>query len=160
MAAGLPNPPPSLHQENTSADPRQGQAKGLVPMKLTVWNEANCNRLRQWWEVDGLIARQVADKFREIGCDVTRNAVIGKVHRMKLMQPASKVETLRNGHAQILKDTRAKQNGVAVPKLDARKLMEVHVTMSTKKTSVAAPDGSKAILLKHSKEGMCKAVIG
>ncbi len=141
-------------------------------MKLTVWNKANCDRLRKWWEVDGMIARQVADKFREIGCDVTRNAVIGKVHRMKLKQPASKVETLRNTHSQTLKHIRAQQkNGAAVPAdlssrrlensgLDARKLMEVHVTMSTKKSSVPAPDGSKAILLKHSKDGQCKAIIG
>src|SRR6267154_4489345 len=117
MAAGLPDPPPSLDQKNTGFDPRQGQTQGLVPMKLTVWNEANCNRLRQWWEVDGLIARQVADKFREIGCDVTRNAVIGKVHRMKLMQPASKVEALRNVHSETLKLNRRQQNGSAVPRL-------------------------------------------
>lgn len=128
-------------------------------MKLTVWSQDNCNRLRQWWEVDGLIARQVANKFREIGCDVTRNAVIGKVHRMKLVQPASKAESLRNVHTQTLKIARRQKNGV-VQRLDARKLMEVHVTMSTKKSSVPAPDGSKAVLLKHSKEGMCKAVIG
>ena len=43
------------------------------------WNDARVDLLRKLW-ADGLSASQIADKLG----DVSRNAVIGKVHRLEL----------------------------------------------------------------------------
>lgn len=134
-------------------------------MKLQVWTRDNCERLRHWWEEDGLPASQVSAKFGQIGYNITRNAVIGKVHRMGLVEPEKKAEVIKANHSQrakVLNTVRAerKEPKVAYQRVDAQGLMEVRVTMNTKRGSTAPPDGSKATLLKHSKDGTCKAIIG
>lgn len=62
------------------------------------WNDEREQLLRTMWEVDGLSARECGAAL-----GVTRNAVIGKVHRLKLQKhgptpkmPASKVRALKS----------------------------------------------------------------
>jgi hypothetical protein len=134
-------------------------------MKLQVWTRDNCERLRHWWEEDGLPASQVSAKFGQIGYNITRNAVIGKVYRMGLVEPEKKAGVIKANHSQrakILNTVRAerKEQKVAYQRVDAQGLMEVRVTMNTRQGSTAPPDGGKAVLLKHSKDGQCKAILG
>ena len=46
----------------------------------TVWSEAKTEELRELW-ASGLSAADIA---KRLGCGLTRNAVIGKAHRLKL----------------------------------------------------------------------------
>src|SRR4051812_45908745 len=50
------------------------------------WTEERMERLKQLWG-EGLSASQIA---AELGGDVSRNAVLGKAHRLGLAQSASK----------------------------------------------------------------------
>jgi hypothetical protein len=146
-------------------------------MKVNKWNNDLCALLRQWWEIDGMTSRQVSAKFGEKGYNVTRNAVIGKVHRMGLVAPDSKKEIIHeilSQRAKVANVAKARLMVMRVAKvksvtprlftfrrLDARKLMEVHVTIgSSRKGEGPVPDGSKAVLLKDAPDGVCKAIIG
>lgn len=55
--------------------------------KKPVWTDARVARLKALW-ADGLSASQIAD---ELGGRITRNAVLGKVHRLQL--PTRKTKT-------------------------------------------------------------------
>lgn len=52
----------------------------------TPWNEESIRILKEQWEL-GAIARDIADRLRKEGYNVTRNSVIGKAHRMNFKQP-------------------------------------------------------------------------
>ena len=55
------------------------------------WTEARVNKLKRLWD-DGLSASQIAEQLGE----VTRNAVIGKAHRLGLSSRPSPIK--RNNH--------------------------------------------------------------
>jgi GcrA cell cycle regulator len=57
----------------------------LVQAEKGQWSDERVNMLKQLW-ADGLSASQIATK---LGMGVTRNAVIGKVHRLNLSGRAS-----------------------------------------------------------------------
>src|SRR6266567_1765942 len=52
----------------------------------TPWNDENVKILRDMWEA-GQTARNIEFELRSLGYPITRNAVIGKVHRMNIKQP-------------------------------------------------------------------------
>jgi hypothetical protein len=52
----------------------------------TPWNERTISHLKLWWE-QGLTATEISIKFSEMEYSITRNAVIGKAHRMSFKQP-------------------------------------------------------------------------
>src|SRR5882672_4792338 len=56
----------------------------------TVWTTANCEKLRNWWEIEGKTAPEIMAELGELGYRVTKNAVIGKVNRMRLKASPAK----------------------------------------------------------------------
>lgn len=48
------------------------------------WSDAEIASLRQWWCVDGWTTRQIGDRMGR-----SRNAVLGKVHRLELVKAAA-----------------------------------------------------------------------
>ena len=52
------------------------------------WSEERVDQLKQYWE-QGLSASQIADS---LGHNVTRNAVIGKAHRLQLPKRPSPIK--------------------------------------------------------------------
>lgn len=51
------------------------------------WSIERENKLREWWGA-GYSAREISEKF---ACGITRNAVIGKAHRMQLSKRKSPI---------------------------------------------------------------------
>src|SRR3989344_2162044 len=47
------------------------------------WTRERIKDLEDLW-AQGYAARQIAEKFNQTGVDITRNAVIGKAHRLNL----------------------------------------------------------------------------
>jgi hypothetical protein len=155
MAARRQNPSPPLHQENRNSNKWQGKAKGLVPMIVnsTVWTTENCNRLRQWWEQDGLSCGQISACFGQIGWKITRNSIISKVHRLKLKAPENKKTLLRELRVRRMKvQSAAKLREASKPKIPPPSQPKVTIMMDN--------HVSNAVLLKQSQEGQCKAVLG
>lgn len=52
----------------------------------TPWNEENISILKRMWE-GGETATNITNCLRGLGYEITRNAVIGKSHRMNFKQP-------------------------------------------------------------------------
>ena len=59
-------------------------------MVISRWNEQNIEKLKELWK-QGLTARQISDELKG---GITRNAVIGKAHRLGLSVPRPRVEPL------------------------------------------------------------------
>jgi hypothetical protein len=53
---------------------------------ITPWNEQSTLYLKNRWEA-GAVASLIARELKEQGYSITRNAVIGKAHRMNYKQP-------------------------------------------------------------------------
>lgn len=53
---------------------------------MSLWNEANIELLTTYWK-EGLSASQVAEK---LGPEFTKNAVIGKIHRLKIQNEGNR----------------------------------------------------------------------
>lgn len=125
------------------------------------WNDETERWLKDCWEVEGLFASEVAAMMNGKGYNVTRNAVIGKVHRMRLEHPREKMkEKLHQRASQMAKALNvAKAAKVLVvmrggKKFNPNRPKEVRVSMSK-------PDGNNNVLLKNSRDiGICKYIVG
>lgn len=53
---------------------------------VTPWNDTTVGILKELWE-QGQTATEISIKFGYMGYSITRNAVIGKTHRMSFKQP-------------------------------------------------------------------------
>jgi hypothetical protein len=128
----------------------------------SIWNEKLCNHLRQWWEVEGLTAGRISQLLADKGYTATRNAVIGKVHRLKLKAPEWKAEKLRNHQSSLraIQHRKTAKNVIKQIIIRGKKYNPIKRKAVAVSASNTKPDGSNAILLKHSKDGMCKAIIG
>ena len=49
---------------------------------MNIWTDETVKNLRKWWGIDGLSASEISKKIP----GSTRNAVIGKIHRLKLQR--------------------------------------------------------------------------
>lgn len=58
--------------------------------KDSLWTEERIEKLKIWW-ADGVSGKNIAAQF---DCGLTRNAVIGKVHRLGLPERPTKKNTL------------------------------------------------------------------
>src|SRR5947209_18584639 len=68
-----------LRHAITALPPRPARREGKSAMTVLTWTDDRVEQLKKFWEA-GLSASQIA---AELG-NVTRNAVIGKVHRLGL----------------------------------------------------------------------------
>jgi GcrA cell cycle regulator len=73
------------------------------------WTDERVELLRKLWN-DGLSASQVA---AELGPGITRNAVIGKIHRLGLAERAKAVSAQRPRVAKAPRQTQPRMNGVS-----------------------------------------------
>lgn len=131
-----------------------------------VWNENNRKQLRQWWEQDGYTLGRISEEFAAIGWTINKNQIIGKVFRMKLKPPDWKAKALRARSAEIVAISNIVRN-IQPPRKIPNKTVYIrgkkYKAVPSKEVIVAdvpKPSGSKAVLLKNSKEGQCKAIIG
>ena len=74
---------------------------------MSQWNDENVELLKTYWK-EGLSASQIADK---LGKDFTKNAVIGKVHRLKIQ-----TEGNRTPRPRAAAKPRAASRGVSRPR--------------------------------------------
>jgi hypothetical protein len=127
-----------------------------------VWSVYTEDLLRNWWEVDNLTTAEISIKFGQLGLHITRNAVISKIHRLKLTirSPGKKEARLNDRIAENaktihrMKDVKPKiQITIKPPRFNSTK--EGRASVSSGK-----PDGSRNILLKDSQDGMCKYIVG
>jgi len=141
----------------------------MISPTSTVWTERNCALLTEWWTVEGLTSYEIANRFRGLGYIFTRNAIIGRVHRMKLVAPESKNKAIsekRSKRATI--SNLKKANKVKYVFVGGKKFNPLRersaaspLRQNGKAATVISPTiGDKAILLKHSKAGQCKAILG
>src|SRR5882724_12245706 len=56
----------------------------------TPWSAENCKVLKEMWE-HGNTALEISYEFVRLGYAITRNAVIGKAHRMNIKQPPREI---------------------------------------------------------------------
>lgn len=61
-------------------------------MTKATWNTERERTLRQLWNIEKLSASEIA---RRLGGEITASAVIGKAHRMKLMQRDNPIPALK-----------------------------------------------------------------
>jgi hypothetical protein len=127
------------------------------------WTEENIKRLQEWWEVEGALAKDISRRFMEMGHNITRNAVIGKVHRLKFMQPEDKMSKLNSHLAKRISRERA-EIGPRRPPVKSpsnnrfeRKPPQIHVHIS--RQYIESPGEDCSVLMKDSKDGQCKAII-
>ncbi|MGZ9086723.1 MAG: GcrA family cell cycle regulator, partial [Rhodoplanes sp.] len=73
------------------------------------WTDERVELLRKLW-TDGLSASQVA---AELGPGITRNAVIGKIHRLGLAERAKTASAQRPRVAKAPRPTHPRMNGVS-----------------------------------------------
>jgi GcrA cell cycle regulator len=73
------------------------------------WTDERVEFLRKLWS-DGLSASQIS---AELGPGITRNAVIGKIHRLGLAERAKKVSAQRPRVAKPPRQMRQRTNGAA-----------------------------------------------
>lgn len=130
----------------------------------SLWNDDNCNLLRGWWEEKGYTCGRISAEYAAIGYVVTRNMVIGKVHRMKLVPPEWKAAKLRQKSKEIMAITniareimvKAKtQKQIVIRGKKYNPIRPMEVIMSESKL-----DRSHIVRLKDSKKGQCKFIVG
>lgn len=75
------------------------------------WTDERVELLRKLWS-EGLSASQVA---AELGAGITRNAVIGKIHRLGLAERAKTVVSSRPRVAKVMRQAPQPRGGVVAP---------------------------------------------
>jgi GcrA cell cycle regulator len=124
-----------------------------------VWNDERVEQLKKLW-ADGLSASQIAAQLGE----VTRNAVIGKVHRLGLATRASSNRTnssrLRMRQAQPRRNVQ-RQRTTAVGNTAFRQMLEADLTQGqvTIIEEIEIPLAERKTLQQLT-EGMCRWPIG
>ncbi len=125
------------------------------------WFDAkNSELLHQWWSIDGLPASKIVGRFKELGVVVTKNSVIGRIHRAGLKPPEWKPKAQREAAKQregTKNRERTKKSIIQYVVIDGKRYHPKHkeITMTNEE-----PRGDKSVLLKDSRDGQCKAIIG
>jgi hypothetical protein len=118
------------------------------------WSAENCARLQQWWEVDGCTCPEIEKRFGVLGYLIGCNAIAGKVFRMKLKPPDWKAGKVRERASKTARRRLPpRQIIVRGKKYNPSRYQEVAVPAEK-------PDGSKNVLLKRSRSGQCKYIVG
>src|SRR5712671_4991515 len=126
----------------------------------TVWTTANCEKLRNWWEIEGKTSPEIVAELGKLGYRVTRNSIIGKVHRMKLVAPPIKAGLTTERRSAAIKAAIAKRREKQAAFLMREKKFNPQPLPEPPISATNPPKGNRAVLLKDSKEGQCKAIIG
>jgi GcrA cell cycle regulator len=124
-----------------------------------VWNDDRVEQLKKLW-ADGLSASQIAAQLGE----VTRNAVIGKVHRLGLATRASSNRTsssrLRLRQAQPRRQAQQRQRVSHVGNTAFRQMLESDATAHTPIVEEIEIPLAERKTLQDLTEGMCRWPIG
>jgi len=126
----------------------------------TVWTEANCEKLRNWWEIEGKTSPEIVAELGKLGYRVTRNSIIGKVHRMGLVAAPTKAGITTKRRSAYMKAASAKRREKQAAFLMREKKFNPVAPPEPPISATNPPKGKRAVLLKDSKEGQCKAIIG
>lgn len=130
------------------------------------WNDSNSNMVRLWWENEGFSAGKIAFELNKLGYNVSRNSVVGKVHRMKLVAPEWKARRYKEQSSQRLKISHSHQSKrVRGPKQEAILIMGKKFNSAKAPPIVVSlahspPDNKDWVLLKESGAGNCKYIVG
>jgi len=119
------------------------------------WKDEHIELLKVWWE-KGYTSNNIAHRFSEVGYKVTRNAVIGKVHRLGLCGRRTQ------------KDKPAPQRTI---QLQPKKVPRPVVPFRTRHPSgfyirrgrddvIEKPNPANQVSLLETQEDHCRAIIG
>lgn len=123
----------------------------------TPWDDASLELLKQL-RVEGYTSGAIAKELNDRGYKFTRNAVIGKMHRLQLPLPPKEVEP------KALKRERA----ITVAKIVSNpkfifhrkpQSLGAHAVAEALDMEASNLTGSTAILLSQSRDGQCRAII-
>lgn len=133
------------------------QLKGDAMKVVSAWTEENVKLLKRWWE-SGMTAQRIAEEFQKLGFNITKNSVIGKVHRCQFRHDPEQGRKYRpKPTPRIKKQPTARflvhGNVIAYG--------HKHVISNHKEPDmVKAPDPTKQVLLTETTEGDCRAIVG
>jgi len=118
----------------------------------TTWDAHRNAQLQEWWS-QGYSAKMIAEKFAEDGYFVTRNAVIGRTHRMRLSSPNSK-KPVEKVERKPFK--RVPNRQIMIPQF---KPLNDILLRSKRDKDMTPPERSKRILLSKTKPQHCRAIV-
>ncbi len=121
---------------------------------VNAWTQENVSLLKEWWE-GGLSSGAIEKKFQELGYPITRNAVIGKVHRLKIKPPEAK--QIRRPPVRNVK--RAARAASAINRSPFRAKLFSDIKKG-EPIMIKEPDPGRQVLLRETKDGHCRAIIG
>ncbi|MGL4243003.1 MAG: GcrA family cell cycle regulator [Beijerinckiaceae bacterium] len=128
------------------------------------WNDERVELLKKLWN-DGLSASQIA---AELG-GVTRNAVIGKVHRLGLSgraKPAAQAGAAPRMRKSVSQAARPAARSVQAPQvrgnvaLAPQPVMEIYVETALEPRADVVVPMSRRVQIMELREGMCKWPMG
>lgn len=128
----------------------------------TPWDDASLDILKQF-RAEGYSSGAIAKELNDRGYDFTRNAVIGKMHRLQLPPPPAE----KQEEQKAIKRQRSIVAGKMAAKPQKKfvfhrkpQSLGAHATAEALDMDARSPTGSNAILLTQSRDGQCRAIIG
>jgi hypothetical protein len=122
----------------------------------TPWIDDTVARLKKWWE-NGMSAEEISHKFKQEGRNITRNSVIGKAHRLKILYNSAKSKK-----AKAPVKERAKLAFVPgiVPHPAPKRRQPLQRNRGKVMKEIKAPVVSSRVSLIEARDGQCRAIVG
>lgn len=134
-------------------------------MIVNPWTAERTKLLTEWWQ-EGLSSALIADNFKKHGYEVTRNAIIGKVHRLgleihgdKKTKQRTPVRNIRQAARKLLESSKLQSQ-----RIDGLNKIKIVIPRGKLNRGDAAmektPKPEKRVLLRKTEDGQCRAIIG
>lgn len=121
------------------------------------WTEKEIKLLTKFWE-EGLSASMISKELKTLGYGYTRNAVVGKLHRLGLR------ESNRQEADQIVGVPIKKKARTSVPRIKVKKKPatppEAKRSDQGKRSPMIVPRPQMRVLLTKTNDSHCRAIIG
>lgn len=133
---------------------------------ITPWTEERVKLLETWTE-EGFSSSLIVDKFKDTGYQTTKNAVIGKRHRIGLYRKVP-LKTRTPKRAPVRNVRKAAERKLALlaqtPVPNGNGFLGMKIVIPKPKRGTAQmeyqPDPTKRVLLRKTGDGHCRAIIG
>jgi hypothetical protein len=127
----------------------------------TPWDDASMEVLKRL-RAEGYSCGSIAEELKSKGYNFSRNAVIGKMHRLNLPPPPNEVVEKRLKRQRQVTAGKIAARPAKVKFIWHRKPQSLgaQAVMEIPAMEVSNPTGSNAILLTDSRDGQCRAIVG